>query len=144
MRLCLLILAIALLCIGIMQAPHPSGCLPILHPLSDKAMWIRCYVESHYELIGTVRLTGYFPQEGEILNCVGLNLVPGDCATSADLGLQFGDRILIRRVDVGWIEGEHIVRDKTACWINNTVDLYVRNPFLASAITGDAVIVRVR
>jgi len=144
MRIAILILITALLIIAIQQAPNPTGCAPFPHPLSNKATWIKCYLASKYELIGTVRLTGYFPQEGEILNCVGLNLVPGDVAVSADLGLRYGDRILICKVGVGWIEGTHIVKDKTASWINNTVDLYVRNPYLASAITGTALIVRVK
>jgi len=145
MRIPILITIIALVCLAIMQAPNPPTGLPILHPLSDKAAWIKCYLASKYELVGIVRLTGYFPGEpGGILNCVGLNLIPGDVAVSADLGLQYGDRILINKQGVGWIEGNHVVKDKTATWINNTVDLYVRNPYLASAITGYAIIVRER
>ena len=66
MRIAILILITALLIIAIQQAPNPTGCLPFPHPLSNKATWIKCYLASKYELIGTVRLTGYFPQEREV------------------------------------------------------------------------------
>jgi hypothetical protein len=92
--------------------------------------------DDRYEYIGEYRLTGYFPQEGEIMDCVGKNLVPGDVAISQDIPLQYGDRVVIEKVGVGIIEGTHTIKDKTAHWITGTVDVFVRNPYVASAITG--------
>lgn len=99
--------------------------------------------EDKWELIPeATRLTGYFPQEGEIMSCVGKDLVPGDVAISPDLPLRYGDELLIIKDGVGIIEGTHIIKDKTAYWVKGTVDLYVRNPYVASAITGSCKVYR--